>query len=163
MLPGVVIGPPVQPPANPDDLNMTLKPVWGILSGAHAGDRDLPPVIGTGSVIDVRDVSALHIWCAENPSDSNRQRYLITNGRATPQAIGDVLRRLYPSRKGLPAEKPEKDYAPDYSWPKGGFSIQETKAKEVLGRDFIGFEKSIADTVEAFESFYARYLNGEDL
>lgn len=162
MLPGVVTGPPVQPPANPDDLNMTIKPVWGVFSGAY-GDCALPPVIGTGSIIDVRDVSAMHIWCAENPSRSNGQRYLITNGRATPQAIADVLRKAYPDRKGLPAEIPEKDYVADYSWPKGGVSIQETKAKGALERDFIGFEKSIIDTVEAFEHFYPSYLNGEDL
>lgn len=142
---------------------MTLKPVWGILSGAYPDDHGLPPMIGTGSIIDVRDVSALHIWCAENPSKSNGQRYLLTNGRATPQAIADILRRAYPDRKGLPAENPEKDYEADYSWPKAGMSFQETKAKDVLGRDFIGFEKSILDTVEAFERSYARYLNGENL
>ncbi|MCJ1267695.1 hypothetical protein MMC22_007581 [Lobaria immixta] len=162
VLPAVVIGPPVQPAANPDDLNMTIKPLWEIFSGACAGDRDLPPVIGIGSVVDVRDVAALHIWCAENPSDSNGQRYIISNGRGTPQAVADLLRKVYPDRKGLPAEKPEKDYDSDYSWPKGGPGIQETKAKGVLGRDLIGFERSVIETVEAFERFYARYLTGED-
>ena len=158
MLPGVVIGPPVQPPSNPDDLNMTIKPVWEIFSGAYPDDIGLPPPIGTGSVIDVRDVSALHIWCAENPSESNGQRYLVTNGRATPQAIADVLRRAYPDRKGFPADNPEKDYEADYSWGQQGMSIDETKAKSALERDLIGFETSVLDTAEAFERFYARHL-----
>lgn len=163
VLPGVVTGPPVQPPANPNDLNMTIKPVWGMLSRAYSGNRGLPPVIGTGSIIDVRDVSALHIWCAENPTKSDGQRYLVTNGRATPQALADVIRRVFPDRKGLPAESPEKDYEADYSWPKGRMSIRESKAKEALGRDLIGFETSIVDTVDMLERFYARYLSGENL
>lgn len=158
MLPGVVIGAPVQPPANPDDLNMTIKPVWEIFSGACADDHGLPATIGTGSVIDVCDVSAIHIWCAEHPSESDGQRYLVTNGRATPQAIADVLRRAYPDRKGFPADHPEKDYEADYLWSPHGMSIDASKAKSALERDFIGFETSVLETAKAFERFYAQHL-----
>lgn len=116
-------------------------------------------MLGIGSFIDVRDVSAMHIWCAEHPAQSNGQRYLLANGRATPQAAADLLRKLYPDRRGIPVGNPGGDYDPAYRWMEGANSIRSDKARKALGREFIGFETSVKDTVEGFERVYAGYLN----
>lgn len=150
MNPGVVIGPPVYLPADPTRINLTLQPIWSIFSGTPT----IPNTIGSGSYIDVRDVAALHIWCAEHPADANGQRYILAKGLAPPQAVADLLRRTYPERKDIPVGDPGTGYDPGYGWLKGGVSFQSAKAEKVLGRELIGFEKSVLDTVKVFEEFY---------
>lgn len=40
-----------------------------------------------------------------------------------------------------------------------GVVLRSDKAKEALGRrDFVGFERSVLDTVEVFEKVYSQYL-----
>lgn len=39
--------------------------------------------------------------------------------------------------------------------------LRNDKAKQALGREFVGFEKSLIDTVRAFEEVYGQYLDGE--
>lgn len=36
--------------------------------------------------------------------------------------------------------------------------LRSDKAKGVLGREFVGFERSVLDTVEVFEKVYSKYL-----
>jgi len=147
--PGVVTGPPVSFPSRPAKLNETLDPVWRIYSGEA---KTMPPGIGAQSYIDVRDVSALHIWCMEHPEASNGQRYLAANGKGSTQAIADILRRAFPNRDIVVGE-PESDYVPGtYDFPAGKRSARATKARNAMGVEkFIGFEKSILDTVRSFE------------
>lgn len=126
----------------------------------------MPSPIGTGSYIDVRDVSAMHVWCAEHPAAAAGQRYLLSNGRATPQAVADLLRRssaaLPPGRRAaIPVGTPGAGYEPGYGWPDGWGGLRSEKARRALGvRAFVGFEKSVLDTVEVFERVYGRYLEG---
>lgn len=147
--PGVVTGPPVHLPANPSHLNLTLRPIWLLYSGAP----DIPNTIGSGSYIDIRDVSALHIWCVEHPGESNGQRYVLAKGHAPPQAIADLLRKHYP-QKSISVGEPGAGYAPGYGWLEHKWSYQSTKAEKALGRELIGFERSILDTVKVFEQHF---------
>lgn len=39
--------------------------------------------------------------------------------------------------------------------------LRNDKAKEALGRELVGFEKSVLDTVRVFEEVYGQYLDGE--
>ena len=147
--PAVVTGPPVSFPSSPDKLNTTLKPVWQIYSGEA---KTIPAGIGGQAYVDVRDVSALHIWCMEHPDASNGQRYIAANGKGTTQAIADILRKAFPTRDIVVGE-PESDYVPGtYDYPAGKRSTRATKAYKAMGvESFIGFEQSILDTVESFE------------
>ena len=155
--PAVVTGPPVFFPSSPANLNATLKPVWQIYSGEA---KMVPPGIGGQTYIDVRDVSALHIWCMEHPEASNGQRYIAANGKGTTQAIADIVRRAFPDRDIVLGD-PESDYVPEtYDYPPGQRSTKATKAYKAMGVErFIGFEKSILDTVESFEEKWPGMAN----
>ena len=116
--------------------------------------QEIPPGIGSFSYVDVRDVAAIHAWCAEHPKESANHRYLMAVGRAPPQAAADILRKAYPERKPLiPEGELGKDYSPDFSWPENGLSFDSSPAEKAIGRSFIGFEKSILDTAKVFEKY----------
>lgn len=145
--PAVVTGPPISFPATPDKLNETLMPLWRI----YSGDKTMPPPIGGAGYIDVRDVARMHVWAMEHPEQSNGQRYLLSNGKAPPQAAADLLREKYPDRDIIVGE-PGKGYTPDYWFVKGESSMVSTKALKSLGVDrFIMYDRSVLDSVEAFE------------
>ena len=148
--PSVVTGPPIQPPASASALNDTLKPVWGIFSGEM---QTIPPGIGTNGYIDVRDVAAMHVWCVENPMQSADQRFLLAEGRATPQAAADLLRKAYPERTMIPVGNPESDYEPGYVFANNGVNLSSAKAKKTTGRSFIKYDQSILETVKVFERY----------
>lgn len=147
--PGVVTGPPVSFPKSPEKLNETLKPIWQIYSGEA---KTVPRDIGGQSYIDVRDVSALHIWCLENAARSNGQRYIAANGKGTPQAAADILRKAYPDRDIVMGEPGNGYVAGTYDYEPGKRSTRATKAYNAMGvKSFRGFEESILDTVKSFE------------
>ncbi|EXJ86407.1 hypothetical protein A1O3_03358 [Capronia epimyces CBS 606.96] len=145
--PAVVTGPPVLWPATPDRLNETLLPIWTIWSGG----KTMPPPIGGAGYIDVRDVASMHVWAVENPDRSHGQRYMLANGRAPPQAAADLLRNTFPERDII-VGSPGLGYIQDYGFPQGQPTLISSKALDALGlQHFIRFDKSILDTVEAFE------------
>jgi nucleoside-diphosphate-sugar epimerase len=153
--PSVVTGPPVNWPDHPSKLNETLLPVWRIFSGEA---ETIPAGIGGMSFVDVRDVVKLHVWCMEHPRQSDGERWLCTNGKGTPQAMADILRAAYPSRK-IVRGNPGCGYsAGDYWFVEGESSMVSTKAYRALGveRFEIGFERSILDTARAFEERWGR-------
>lgn len=143
-------GPPVSFPADPARFNETLKPIWRIFSGQA---KTIPPGVGSMTYIDVRDVSAVQIWCMEHPKESNGQRYLLTNGRGTMQAAADILREAYPDRHDIVKGEPGSDYIDGYGYKEGEVSFKATKAKKEMGVEFIRFDQSIKDTAEAMERY----------
>jgi nucleoside-diphosphate-sugar epimerase len=151
--PSVVMGPPLVFPANPDQLNETLKPIWQILSG-----KEIPPKIGTGSYVDVRDVAAVHLFAVENPKISNHKRYITIAGKAPPQAIADNLHKLYPERSNImPKGNPGEGYEPGtYGWPKGGISVIPELVNEDIKIQWIPFEKSIAEVSKMMVDQYLK-------
>jgi nucleoside-diphosphate-sugar epimerase len=145
--PAVVTGPPISWPATPDKLNTTLLPIWNI----YSGNKQMPFQIGGAGYIDVRDVARMHVWAAEHPDQSRGQRYLLSNGKAPPQAAADILRERFPERDILVGE-PGRGYTSDFWFVKGESSTVSAKAYEALGvKRFIMFDQSVLDTVEAFE------------
>ncbi|KAI9873487.1 MAG: hypothetical protein M1830_000349 [Pleopsidium flavum] len=148
--PTVVTGPPVQLVSIPRNLHVSLAPIWAIFSGTATS---IPPAIGFSSYIDVRDIAAIHLWCVEHPSQAANQRYIVANGRGTPQAVADILRKAYPNRKIIPIGEPASDYVEGYGYPKDGVRFDSTKVSKALRRPMIGFEESILDTAKVFERY----------
>ncbi|KAI1618352.1 hypothetical protein EDD36DRAFT_480259 [Exophiala viscosa] len=160
--PGVAIGPPVLWPDTPERLNETLMPMWKIWSGEAKATNTMPPQIGSGTFIDVRDVARLHVWCMENTQKSSSQRYMITNGKASSQAVADLL------REGLVDEHkvaqriiigdPGKGYTSGFGFSSNEPSAWAMKAYEALDRStFRSFGQCIRDTVLAFRERWPEY------
>ena len=149
--PSVVTGPPINPPAQASGLNETLRPTWSLLSGAVA---EIPPNIGTAGYVDVRDVAAVHVWCATHPSESAGHRLFTTAGRGTNQAVADILRKAYPDRaEGIPKGEPGSDYEADYGFLTGGPSYENEMARKAAGGEFIRYDQSIRDSAKVLERY----------
>ncbi|KAK5275647.1 hypothetical protein LTR40_012707, partial [Exophiala xenobiotica] len=113
--------------------------------------------IGGAGYIDVRDVARMHIWAMEHPEQSDGQRYLVSNGKAPPQAAADLLREKFPERDII-VGTPGQGYTQDYWYVQGESSVVSSKAYKALGVErFISYDKSILDTVEAFEKQWPGY------
>ncbi|TVY42132.1 AP-2 complex subunit sigma [Lachnellula occidentalis] len=117
--PALVMGPPANLVSCPSKLNATMAPLFSILSGTA---KDIPPGIGPGSFVDVRDVAYEHLWAYENPSKADGQRYIACEGFGPEQAIADILRYAYK-----------------------GTSIAEKIPVGVPGERYLGFDKETGD------------------
>jgi nucleoside-diphosphate-sugar epimerase len=86
--PGAILG-----PALDDDASISLGMVTGLLDGST------PAMPSNGfSIIDVRDVAALHVAALQQP-ESIGQRYLATAGYVPFPEVGRILMDAYPERR----------------------------------------------------------------
>jgi hypothetical protein len=157
-----VIGPPVVLAANPAHLNVTLKPIYGILSGTI---KEIPPKIGSGSHVDVRDVAKLHVWAFEHPKEADGERYIAAAGYGPPQGIADILRAEYKGTKigeKITAGNPGHDYigynketgeVDDTDYLRGSTRSSGKKAAETMGITWIPFKQSVIETAKMFEAY----------
>jgi nucleoside-diphosphate-sugar epimerase len=145
------MGPSAQLPSAPEKLNLTSFPVWELFSGAA---KTVPPKIGSGSFIDVRDVSTIHIWAFEHPGQSDGERYIAVSSMGPPQAVADILRKQYPNRRDIiPEGTPGEGYGPEYTFDSEGFSIDSSKATKAVGIKWRKLEESITEQVKAYEAW----------
>jgi nucleoside-diphosphate-sugar epimerase len=156
--PSVVIGPPVVLASSGEKLNETLRPLWGILSGTS---KTIPPNIGTGSFVDVRDVAFMHIWAYENPSKADGERYIACQGYGPLQAAADVLRNEYKGTtigERITVGTPGDGYdgfnkttgLVDYvRYPAGRSRVSGKKAEEAMGFKYITYPQSVLDSAKA--------------
>jgi nucleoside-diphosphate-sugar epimerase len=85
--PGMILG-----PASDPDTSISLSLVSGLLDGTT------PAMPNMGfSVIDVRDVAAMHLAALEHP-ESVGERYLATGRYLRFGEVADILRAAYPER-----------------------------------------------------------------
>jgi nucleoside-diphosphate-sugar epimerase len=155
------MGPPIVLPESGSKLNETLKPIWDIFSGATT---EVPPYIGTGSFVDVRNVATMHIWAFENAQKADGERYLGVQGFGPIQAAADVLNDAYKGTKigekitkGTPGEgyvgyNKETGKVDFVGFLPGARKISGAKAVREMGLEYITFQQSIVDTAKAFEA-----------
>ncbi|KAK0634043.1 hypothetical protein B0T14DRAFT_534041 [Immersiella caudata] len=141
LCPAPVLGPPLYiPPIH--QLSLRLADIHAIYHGGP-----IPPFSPIRSTfVDVRDVATLVLRAVE--SDTATGRYLLVGNKSpiSPQAMANVLCERFPERKETVIQlgKPEEAY-PDVEW---GFGAG--RARELLGREWISFEKSVLNSVECF-------------
>ncbi|KAK4445393.1 hypothetical protein QBC34DRAFT_165031 [Podospora aff. communis PSN243] len=141
LCPAPVLGPPLYiPPLS--SLSIRLADIHSIYHGGP-----IPPFSPIRSTfIDVRDVASLVLNAVQSPSASGR--YLLVGNKSpiSPQAMANVLCERFPERRGsvIQVGKPEEGY-PEVEW---GFD--SSKARGLLGREWIGFEKSVVESAECF-------------
>lgn len=87
----------------------------------------------------MRDVAQAHIRAFERP-EAGGQRFLISAGTFAWQEVADVLRAAYPEEKSVPVGNPGQKAE---TW-----ELDNTKAREVLGIQFIGLKQTVEDTAK---------------
>ncbi len=146
--PGAILG-----PALDEDASISLRMVSGLLEGTT------PAMPSNGfSVIDVRDVAAMHVAALQQPS-SIGQRYLATSDYVPFSQVAEVLRAAYPDREITRKQVP--DWIIKLLARFGGPTRQiindignekhydRTKGEGLLGRPFIGGKDAILATAES--------------
>ena len=94
--PGMILG-----PALDEDASVSLRAVWGLLDGST------PAMPNMGySVVDVRDVAAMHVAAIEKPRAIG-QRYIAAQRFLWFRESAEVLRKAYPDRRITKALVPD--------------------------------------------------------
>jgi len=146
--PGAILGPAVD-----DDASISLGMVSGLLEGTT------PAMPSNGfSIIDVRDVAAIHIAALEQP-DSAGERYLATSDYVPFPEVANILRVAYPERSVTSKSVP--DWIIKLLARFGGPTRQiindignekhfsRTKGEALLGRPFISAKDAILSSAES--------------
>ena len=146
--PGAILG-----PALDEDASISLRMVSGLLEGST------PAMPSNGfSVIDVRDVAAMHVASLQQPSSSGH-RYLATSDYVPFAEVAEVLRAAYPDREITRKQVP--DWIIKLLARFGGPTRQiindignekhydRTKGEGLLGRPFISGKEAILATAES--------------
>ncbi|KAG5421605.1 GRP2 [Candida metapsilosis] len=139
ILPGLVFGPQAFPNFNKDGLNFSSQAINKLLK--LKPDDAVPQ--GAGLFVDVRDCAKAHIVAFEKESAANKRLFAVA-GRYNNQEVIDIIRSDFDElNQILPKGNPEdaKKYAPRSD------RYDQSLTKSVLGFEFIGFEKSVVDTV----------------
>ena len=146
--PGAIIG-----PALDEHASISLGMVTGLLEGK------VPATPSNGfSIIDVRDVAALHVEAQENP-ETFGQRYLATAEYTPFPKVADIVREAYPDW-GITTKRvpdwiikliasfggPARQIINDIGNEK---VFDGAKAEKLLGRKFIGAREAILATAES--------------
>lgn len=146
--PGAIIGPAVD-----EDASISIGMVTGLFDGKT------PALPSNGfSIIDVRDVAAMHVAALEHPEAAG-QRYLATAEYVPFPKVAEVLREAYPDRNITAKHVP--DWIIKLLARFGGPTRQiindignekvfdGSKGEALLGRKYIPARQSILDTAES--------------
>ena len=150
-----VLGPPLYVPEPISKLSMRVKDIYDMLHGGAIPEFN--PVRST--FVDVRDVATLVLRAVEqdaaasaaaekssNRASRGKNRYLLVGqSPVSPQTMADILRARYPDRVDIIQEGTPGQTYPDMTW-----RFASSKAGELLGREWIGLEKSVVDSAEVF-------------
>jgi nucleoside-diphosphate-sugar epimerase len=123
---------------------MRVKDIYDIFHGGPI--PEFSPIRST--FVDVRDVAELVLRAVErdDKTPGARERYLLVGqSPISPQGMADVLRARFPERRDKIQEGNPGETYPDMAW---GFDAG--KAGTLLGRDWIGFERSVVDSTKVF-------------
>lgn len=150
----IATGPPIILPETPDKLPLTLAPVYNSLIGKDVpGPQDaIVKIAGSTPYVDVRNLATIYLWCAENTTQVDGERYLVVAGHGPKQAILDILSEEYPERRGVILKgNPDQGYNKDWTFDEGGVVFDSTKVKIAVGLDWIPYDQSIIDTAKSLE------------
>jgi len=97
-------------------------------------------------------LATIYLWCAEDTSQADGERYLVVAGHGPKQAILDILNEEYPERRSVILKgEPNQRYNKDWTFDEGGVTLDSTKAKNAVGLDWIPYDQSIIDTAKSLE------------
>jgi nucleoside-diphosphate-sugar epimerase len=132
--PPMIYGPAMQK-VDIKHLNTSMGDIYRFMDGSQKepGPTQFP------AFADVRNVAQAHFKAFEHPEPG---RYFITSGNFLYNDVCKILRQHLPDRK-------DKIPDPDATERVETFKVDNTKARTVLGIDFIPKEKTFQDTADA--------------
>ncbi|KAM7190842.1 hypothetical protein V8F33_009265 [Rhypophila sp. PSN 637] len=157
--PCFIAGPPLVPASSPNGINFTTKFIYDVLEGSTPLS-DISRGLFPG-LVDIRDVARMVVFSISNPEKSNNQRFLLASAFSPIQAVADIIREKFPEyrdrvQKGSPGEGYTKNVHAHrvaiYEFPEQQ-RYNGRKAVEVSNQEYISWEQTIVDGVEAFKGF----------
>ena len=137
--PPMIYGPPlheVDPTAGIAGLNTSLKRLLSSVTGQDPSDPGRVPTFGLPAFVDVRNVADAHV-AALRLKKGVSERFTLCGGMAYFENGLEGLRAA--GEQGLGREGDKIDLT---AW----YTIDRTRAEDVLGLKFIEFEETVADT-----------------
>ena len=144
LCPPLVSGPIVHYLSSLDKLNTSNQRIRDSLAGKF---KDEYPPGAPHIFVDVRDLALLHVKGMEE-AKAGGQRYFVTAGYFNGKLIIDAIRKNFSEYQ----DKLTKDKGGS-GFPDGGiYKINNKKASELLGQEWISIEKSVSDTVKSLKA-----------
>jgi nucleoside-diphosphate-sugar epimerase len=145
--PPMIYGPVIQEIANLDAVNTSNSRIRDAMLGKW---KTGIPDTGLCIWIDVRDIALLHVLALES-EEVIGQRVFSTAGYYSNKEIVEIIRKHYPEYED---KLPGKDVTSG-GLPAAYFKINNSRAKKLLGKDFITFEQSMVDLVKTLKALGA--------
>ena len=140
--PPMIYGPPIHEidaSKGIDGLGTSLRRLLSSITGTDPNYPGKVPPFGLPAFVDVRDVALAHVRALQLP-DGAAERFLLCGGMASfEDGLGGMREK---GVKGLAQTKGENFNAAEH------FNIDASKASNMLGINFNGFEKCVEDTWE---------------
>ncbi|KAK0652113.1 hypothetical protein B0T16DRAFT_387435 [Cercophora newfieldiana] len=143
--PPMVFGPVAHHLASLESINTSNERIVALLQGKW---KEAIPSTGQALIwIDVRDVAAAHIKAGLEIPQAGGKRFFTTAGLFSNALMADIVRREFPELKErLPVEGTKGGELPGEG---ERFGFDNKLTEEVLGIEWISFEKSVVDTVKS--------------
>ena len=150
----MIYGPPHQAFTSMDSINTSSGAIWSIINSSPSGTI---PTTGFPVGIDVRDVAELHVRAIEHPEISSNKRFQMIAFHIFNSQSAAILREHFAGDEKKLARIPvEGDEPYDH------FGTDSHETLELLGRPFIGPEKSVIDTAERLWEIEAKLQAGSN-
>jgi nucleoside-diphosphate-sugar epimerase len=134
--PPMIYGPNEHKVESLDKLNTSSVQIYDLINGKS---KEVPGNRVWGFA-DVRDVGQAHLRAYERP-EAGGQRFLIATGNFSFQQMCDIIRKEFPELREKTPKGNEGAPLPDV------YRYDASKAKKVLGMEFISLEQCVKDTV----------------
>ncbi|KAI2642318.1 NAD dependent epimerase/dehydratase [Xylaria nigripes] len=147
--PPFIYGPVVPHLGSLANVNTSNSGMADLISGKWK--NEIPPVF-IFLWVDVRDVAKAHVEAMERP-EAGGHRFFVAAGHYNNRAFVPIVRKHFPQLAG----KLPDDSTPGGDFPGGSkdnvYGYDNSKATNMLGINWIPFEKSVKDTVESLLAF----------
>ncbi|KAK3344244.1 hypothetical protein B0T25DRAFT_573196 [Lasiosphaeria hispida] len=144
--PPMVFGPVVHYLASLESINTSNARLVDLVQGKW---KDAIPPTGQALIwVDVRDVAAAHIKAGLEIPEAGGQRFFTTAGTFSNAELAGIVRRNFPEL----ADKLPGPEVKGGELPEERFQFDNKKTTEVLGINWIPFEKSVVDTVKSLQA-----------
>lgn len=145
LCPPLVLGPIVHYLRSLDGLNTSNQRLRNIIQGKN---RDEYPPGGPYLFVDVRDIALLHVKAIEEAGAGDK-RFFVVAGHFNGKALVDIIRKDFPEYN----DQVTKEDAKDGGFPEGGvYKIDNKRASQLLGKEWISLEKSVSDTIKSLKA-----------